>query len=514
MNATERAALLQGLELYDEMTATVDERTLEILERRRRTAVVKGRGWLVRRMLLAADLIGLIAAMALAEWLINWHNSVGVLSMRGEIVIFLLTLPGWVVVAKLYGLYDHDEERTDHSTSDDFSGVFHMITVCTWLFAAGAYVTKLAHPSLPKLMIFWAAAIAFVTLGRVAARGLSHRHIAYMQNTIIVGAGDVGQLIARKLLQHPEYGINLVGFVDAEPKERRDDLGHLALLGAPDRLPALIRFFDVERVIVAFSRNSHEETIELIRTLKDLDVQVDVVPRFFEIVGPNFGIHTVEGLPLVGLPPARIARSSQLIKRTIDLVGAVLGLAVTWPLFAYAAWRIKRESPGPVLFRQRRLGMGMKEFTALKFRTMRADTDDAPHREYIRQTMSAHATPNGNGIYKLDRDDAVTPFGRWLRKTSLDELPQLLNVLRGDMSLVGPRPCISYETEAFAPHHFERFLVPAGMTGLWQVTARAHSTFGEALDMDVSYARNWSLKLDASLLFKTPGQVVRPRGTA
>jgi len=514
MNTTERAALLQGLEIHDEMTAVVDDRTLEILERRRRTAVVRRRGWLVRRMLLVADLIGLVGAMLLAEWVVNYHNSVGALDMRAEMITFLLTLPGWVLVAKLYGLYDHDEERTDHSTADDFGGVFHMVTVCTWLFAAGAYVTGLAHPSAPKLIIFWAAAITFVTLGRVGARALSRRHIAYMQNTIIVGAGEVGQLIARKLLQHPEYGINLVGFVDAEPKERRDDLGHLALLGAPDRLPALIRLFDVERVIVAFSRSSHEETIELIRSLKDLDVQVDIVPRLFEIVGPSVGMYTVEGLPLVGLPPAHISRSSRLIKRTIDVIGATVGLVLTLPLFAYATWRIRRESPGPAFYRQRRLGYGMQEFTVLKFRTMGVDTDDAPHREYIKQTMSASATPGSNGIYKLDRSDAVTPFGRWLRKTSLDELPQLINVLRGEMSLVGPRPCIPYETESFAARHFERFLVPAGITGLWQVTARAHSTFGEALDMDVAYARNWSLKLDFALLFKTPLQVVRPRGTA
>src|SRR4051794_22288339 len=129
--------------------------------------------------------------------------------------------------------------------------------------------------------------------------------------------------------------------------------------------------------------------------------------------------------------------------------------------------------------------------------------------------MSATAAVGANGLYKLDRSDAVTPFGRFLRKTSLDELPQLVNVLRGEMSLVGPRPCLRYETEHFAPHHFERFVVPAGLTGLWQVTARARSTFGEALEMDVTYARGWSVALDLWLLVRTPLQVLRQkRGTA
>jgi lipopolysaccharide/colanic/teichoic acid biosynthesis glycosyltransferase len=144
---------------------------------------------------------------------------------------------------------------------------------------------------------------------------------------------------------------------------------------------------------------------------------------------------------------------------------------------------------------------------------MRIDTDDAPHREYIRATMKGHHAPSANGLYKLDRTKDVTPFGGWLRKTSLDELPQLLNVLRGDMSLVGPRPCLPYEVEHFSPHHFDRFLVPAGVTGLWQVSARAHSMFGEALDMDVLYARSWSLGLDLRLLARTPLQILRARAT-
>src|SRR5262249_13769188 len=186
-------------------------------------------------------------------------------------------------------------------------------------------------------------------------------------------------------------------------------------------------------------------------------------------------------------------------------------LLLTAPVFVIAAIRIRLESPGPIFFRQTRLGRDMTPFTALKFRTMRVDTDAAAHQEYIRRTMSASAAPTANGTYKLSRQDAVTRSGGFLRRSSLDELPQLINVLRGQMSLVGPRPCIPYETEFFQPHHFDRFLVPQGLTGLWQVTARANSTFGEALEMDVAYVRGWSLGLDLSLLFRTPVALLRQR---
>jgi lipopolysaccharide/colanic/teichoic acid biosynthesis glycosyltransferase len=183
------------------------------------------------------------------------------------------------------------------------------------------------------------------------------------------------------------------------------------------------------------------------------------------------------------------------------------------PLLLVIGLLVRRGSPGGAFFRQTRLGLDMREFTLLKFRTMREGTDDAPHREYLKQIMDQAATPEANNLYKLDRSDAVTPLGRWLRKTSLDELPQLFNVLRGDMSLVGPRPAIPYELELYAPHHFERFLVPAGLTGLWQVEARAHSTFGEALDLDVIYARSWSPGLDLRLLLRTPPLMLRRQET-
>ena len=158
--------------------------------------------------------------------------------------------------------------------------------------------------------------------------------------------------------------------------------------------------------------------------------------------------------------------------------------------------------------------MNMEPFTLLKFRTMRDGIDESVHEDYIKATMSSGAAPEASGVYKLERGGDITKVGAWLRSASLDELPQLLNVVKGDMSLVGPRPCLRYETEQFSEHQFERFLMPAGLTGLWQVTARAHSTFFEALEMDVAYVRGWSLGLDLSLLCRTPLQVLKRTGTA
>ena len=196
----------------------------------------------------------------------------------------------------------------------------------------------------------------------------------------------------------------------------------------------------------------------------------------------------------------------------IDVTVSALALIALSPLFAYIALRIRLDSDGPVFFRQTRLGTNMKEFTALKFRTMKVDTDQSVHRAAVRLSSAGSAGPNETGgMYKLERADAVTGFGRGLRRTSLDELPQLINVLRGDMSLVGPRPCIPYETENFEPHHLERFAMPQGITGLWQVTARANCTFIEALEMDVAYVRGWSLGLDLRLLLRTPLQLLRQR---
>jgi exopolysaccharide biosynthesis polyprenyl glycosylphosphotransferase len=509
VNGTEKTALLDGVEIYQEMKAAVDERTLDIVDRRRRTAIVKGRGWLMRRMLLLADVVGLVLAFLLAEWLMIPPRSSGI-DVRAEFLIFALSLPGWIVVTKLYGLYDHDEERTDHSTADDVAGVFHMVTVGVWLFFAFAYLTKVAHPELPKLLVFWVLAIAFVSLGRAGARAWCRRQINYVQNTVIVGAGDVGQVVARKLLHHPEYGINLVGFVDRQPRERREDLEHLTLLGSPERLPALVRLLDIERVVIAFSNEPHEQTLDLIRSMKDLEVQIDIVPRFFELVGPGVGIHTVEGLPLVGLPPLRLSRSSRLLKRTTDLGLSLVGLLVLAPVFFVIAVLIKLDSRGPVFFRQVRMGAGDCPFRIWKFRTMVADADE---RKKEVAHLNKHSHNGGDPrMFKIPNDPRVTRVGRRLRRYSIDELPQLINVVRGVMSLVGPRPLILEEDQHVDAWGRQRLGLKPGLTGPWQVAGRSEIPFEEMVRLDYLYVTGWSILNDLNLMLRTFPALLRAGG--
>jgi exopolysaccharide biosynthesis polyprenyl glycosylphosphotransferase len=511
MSVTDRTPLLQSLQLQEELRTTVGDRTLQILDRRRRTAVVKRRGWLVRRMLLAADVVGLLGALLVAQWLAPSVDSADGYSPRLEIFAFLLTVPAWIVITKLYGLYDHDDERANHSTADDFGGVFHMVTVCTWLVIVVTYLSDIAHPTAQKLVVFWAAAIAFVCLARAGARALARRNVAYVQNTIIVGAGDVGQLFAKKVLNHPEYGINLVGFVDAKPKERQSDLEHVALLGDADQLPAIVRLLDVERVIVAFSNDSHQETLDLLRAVQDLEVQIDIVPRLFEFVGPGVEIHTVEGLPLLGLPPLRLSRSSRLLKRTTDLALTIPALVVLTPVFALLALMIKIDSPGPVFFRQVRVGAAGRTFRIFKFRSMYADADERKH-EFAH--LNRHLAPGGDPrMFKILDDPRVTRVGRLLRRSSLDELPQLLNVLSGEMSLVGPRPLILDEdqhVERWARHRLD---LKPGVTGPWQVLGRSDIPFAEMVRLDYLYVTRWSLMGDLRLMALTIPALCR-RATA
>jgi exopolysaccharide biosynthesis polyprenyl glycosylphosphotransferase len=462
------------------------------------------RGWLTRRLLLTADLVGLVLAFVVTELLFAPAGASRPFDRVGsslEVLLFAATLPGWVLGAKLYGLYERDEERTDQATVDDFVRVFHLVTVGSWLFLAAAWQTGSAHPFFPKVLTFWGLAIALITICRAVARGIARSRPSYNQKTIILGAGDVGQVIARKLGNHPEYGINLLGFVDDEPKERRDDLGNLTLLGSPDELALLVQSLGVQRVIVAFSTEPHERTIDQIRHLRDNWIHVDVVPRLFEIVSPGVGMHAVEGIPLISLPPSRLPKSSLIVKRTMDLAISAVGLTLLAPVFGLIALLIKLESKGPVFFRQLRMGSADHVFRIFKFRTMVAD---AERRKASLRRLNRHARRGGDPrMFKIDDDPRVTRLGKVLRRYALDELPQLINVAKGEMCLVGPRPLILEEDCQVESWARRRLDLKPGMTGLWQVLGRSDIPFAEMVRFDYLYVTTWSVWNDLRLLFKT-----------
>jgi len=387
--------------------------------------------------------------------------------------------------------------------------VFHVVTIGTWLFVAGAWLTGLADPSLAKIASFWAFAIVLVTTARGCARAFSHRRPSYVQNALIVGAGEVGRLVAAKFRHHPEYGVRVLGFVDANPREAVDDTDALPVLGAPDRLPQIAAALGVDRIVIAFSSERHEATLELIRSLKDLDVQIDLVPRLFEVFGPNVGVHTVEGLPLLGLPPFRLSPSTRLLKRGLDLAVALPALVLLAPGFAVIGALIRLGSPGPVFFRQTRVGAGEHAFRIYKFRTMVAD---AEARKPAIARLNKHARDGGDPrMFKAPGDPRVTRVGRWLRRLSLDELPQLVNVVKGEMSLVGPRPLILDEDEYVVEWARRRLDLKPGITGLWQVLGRDGIPFEEMVKLDYLYVTECSLLNDVKLMLRTLPALVRPR---
>jgi exopolysaccharide biosynthesis polyprenyl glycosylphosphotransferase len=484
-----------------------DQRTRDIRDYRGRTG--RNRGWLLRRTLAGADALGLVAAFALAEILFGadiGHNA-GRFGALAEVGLFLLTLPGWIVLAKIYGLYDRDEERTGHSTADEIFVVLNMVTVGAWSFFALSLATQLARPSVPKLIAFWALAILLVSFGRSLARAACRRTLTYYQNTIIVGAGSAGRLLAQKLLAHPEYGANPIGFVD-EYSFPADGSGSLPILGTVPELPRLVRDFRVDRVVVAYSQALPATVLDVIRSLNTGGVQVDILPRYYEILNLSSSLHSIEGIPLVGVPPARLPRSSIFLKRSMDVALSAIGLVLLTPLFASIAIAIKLDSPGSVFFRQLRIGKSGRTFRILKFRTMIADADEHKHEV---AHLNKHLATGDPRMFKVPNDPRITAVGRLLRRYSLDELPQLLNVLRGEMSLVGPRPLILDEAQHVSGWAERRTDLKPGITGLWQVLGRDDIRFDEMVELDYQYVAGWSLADDLKLMLQTIPVLLRER---
>jgi exopolysaccharide biosynthesis polyprenyl glycosylphosphotransferase len=465
------------------------------------------RGWLMRRLLVAVDVVGLMTAFLLALAIVPSATVIDRVEMQWELTLFVISLPAWVFLARVHGLYDRDEERSDHSTVDDISGVLQVVTIGTWSLLAVTHLAGLPHPVISRLAFFWLTAVILIPILRAGIRVVGRRHPAYLQNVIIVGSDHVARLLESKIRKHAEYRLKAVGFVDRSDKASLNGAGRPDLIGTPDDLQELIRAHSVHRVVIAFSGDSHEQTLDVIRALQDSHVQIDIVPRMFEVLGTNAQMHTIVGIPLVGLPVPRLSASSRFLKRSLDLVGAMVGLILLAPLFTITAVCIKLDTRGPVFFRQVRMGAGERIFSVLKFRTM---VDNAEDRKHEVEHLNMHLDDDPR-MFKVPNDPRVTKVGRFLRRWRIDELPQLLNVVRGEMSLVGPRPLILDEDQHIERWARRRLDLKPGMTGLWQVLGASDIPFEEMTKLDYLYVTNWSLREDLRLIMLTLPALVRAR---
>jgi exopolysaccharide biosynthesis polyprenyl glycosylphosphotransferase len=334
---------------------------------------------------------------------------------------------------------------------------------------------------------------------------------------LIVGAGPVGTRVAEQLQQYAGANLTLVGFVDDDGTKLGQEYAGLPVLGTVDQIEHVVTTLGIREAVLALPLHAHERLIEVCRLLQRLFVDAHVVPDLFSLSFPNATLDGFGGIPVIHLGRPGLSDWQSVWKRAFDGMAAGLTVVVLSPLLALTAVLIRLESRGPVLFRQERIGENGHPFTMFKFRSMRVDVDDALHREHVTRLIEENRAALARGesarpLPKLVNDPRVTRIGAFLRQTSLDELPQLFNVLRGEMSLVGPRPPLAYEVELYDEWHRGRLQAPPGITGLWQVRGRSRVSFDEMVRMDIDYIQRQSIWLDIKILLQTSVAVLTGRG--
>jgi exopolysaccharide biosynthesis polyprenyl glycosylphosphotransferase len=326
-----------------------------------------------------------------------------------------------------------------------------------------------------------------------------------VKQVLIVGAGEVGRTVMRTIVARPELGYRLTGFVDDDPSKGQTDMGRIKALGSLDNLSTLVGALDIDAVIVTLPWMYQRKILRIVRQCERHSVQAYIVPDLLQTTINRVGIEKLGEVPMIGMREEAISHGWRVVKRVFDIVGSLLALVVGAPFALLLALVIRLDSPGPVIFRQVRLGEGERPFTCYKFRTMRQGAEEEKH-ELIERT-------NGDRrLFKLKDDPRITRLGRFLRKHRIDEYPQFFNVLRGDMSIVGPRAPVPMEVEQYLEWHRRKLDVPAGITGLSQVSGGSDLSFDEWALLDIWYAENWTFLLDLKIMLRTAGVMLVGRG--
>jgi exopolysaccharide biosynthesis polyprenyl glycosylphosphotransferase len=447
-----------------------------------------------RRTLMVADALAILGA-----FLVTIALSSRSLQLTWACVA---AVPILLVGGKVFGLYDRDDALLRKTTLEEAPKLFQAATFCAlvaWL-TGGMLVTGALDRH--QALFLWLVLALFLIVMRSAARALALR-MAPAERCLFIGDAEAARTIGSKLTNHGGIKATMVAHLDfdkvstwstdARSGERLAEVRELA------------RQLDVHRAIVAPRSADASEMLDLVRTLKAVGVRVSILPRLLEVVGSSVVFDDLHGVTVMGVRRFELTRSSAAVKRGFDLAYTGVGLLAVAPLMIAAAVAIKLDSSGPVFFRQQRVGRHGKSFYILKFRTMVKDADAM--KESLRERNEAEG-----GMFKIADDPRVTRVGRLLRKTSLDELPQLLNILKGEMSLVGPRPLVLDEDARVQGWHRRRLELTPGMTGPWQILGPVRVPLSEMVAIDYLYVANWSLWSDIKILLRTVAYVFARRG--
>lgn len=459
-------------------------------------------------LLFVADLlltpVGLLLASRMRE-LLPYGQPLGPEGAALPLPVYLLAMLCWSGALILSGAY-----RLEHPSN--FAALIVRLlwaAVAATLFLAGLLYMSYRQVSRLQFLYFLAINLGLILSVRTLLLFYlrRHRESNLLEHTriILVGTGDLAQRVARILRGREENGYHLLGFLDDEPQIEGETYEGFPVLGEVDRLLELIEGLEIDEVWSTLPPKSYDRLHDMIGQLDAIPVRIKVIPDYFSLALVQARTEMLEGIPIIGLREPVIDGPTYHIKRAFDvIVGAIL-LAISAPIMGVISLLIRLETPGPAIFRQTRVGENGRLFGMYKFRTMIQDAEKR-REEVIR------VAANGEINHKHPWDPRVTRLGAVLRRYSLDELPQLINVLRGEMSLVGPRPEMPWLVEKYRPWQRKRFAVPQGITGWWQVTGRADKPMHLNTDEDLYYVHNYSLWLDIKILFKTPLAVIQGKG--
>ena len=451
-----------------------------------------GRDALHRRLLATADASA--AGLALLAAILLGGDS--------PTLLVLVMLPLTVFVSKVIGLYDRDEHILHKTTLDETPKLLNLSiagTLLAWMFDSVLNDEPFSKPQVAALFVFLFVSIA---VARMLARRLA-LWVAPPERLLVLGSAAEAGRVIDNLERVSPLKAEVVGRIPVAGESRADRGDDV--LGIMLDLDYVLSANRIDRVVICPHSESSTEMLDTIRLVKGLGVKVSVVPRLFEVVGSSVEFDDLGGVTLLGIRRYQLTKSSAALKRAFDVTGAALGLLLLTPLLLVVALAIKVTSRGPVFFRQPRIGRGGEAFAMLKFRTMYDGSDGL-------KTDLLHRNEGADGFFKIADDPRVTPLGRVLRRTAVDELPQLINVVRGEMSLVGPRPLVDEEDARIEGSFRRRLDITPGMTGAWQVLGSSRIPMRDMVTIDYLYRTNWSLWLDIKILLRTVPYVLRRQG--